>query len=105
MSKTQLHKEAQSKAAGKEGRTEIRMKNRKILDAISKSGHKATEVEKSGTMSGLSKAARRLRSRRSKQKVLQVPSKDMDKASQAMRDVGVSGTVKNMSGTKRRSVR
>jgi len=39
------------------------------------------------------------------QKVFQVPQKDMSKAAKAMQNVGVSGTVKNMGGTKRRSVK
>ncbi len=38
------------------------------------------------------------------QKVLQVPQKDMAKAAKAVQNVGISGTVKNMGGTKRRSV-
>jgi hypothetical protein len=38
------------------------------------------------------------------QKVLQVPQKDMAKAAKAMQNVGISGTIKNMGGTKRRSV-
>ena len=68
---------------------------------MSKSGKKATEVERSGTSAGLEKAAQRLKMKRSRQKVLQVPQKDMSKA---MKKKGVKGTVKNMSGTKRRSV-
>ncbi len=38
------------------------------------------------------------------QKVLQVPQKDMAKAAKAMQNVGISGTITNMGGTKRRSV-
>ena len=38
------------------------------------------------------------------QKVLQVPQKDMAKAAKAKQNVGVSGTIKNMGGTRRRSV-
>jgi hypothetical protein len=38
------------------------------------------------------------------QKILQVPQKDMAKAAKAMQNVGIIGTVKNMGGTKRRSV-
>ncbi|MEE9168939.1 MAG: hypothetical protein V3U73_04200 [bacterium] len=49
-------------------------------------------------------AARRLKQSGTPQKVLQVPQKNMDAAAQAMRNVGVGGTVKNMGGTKRRSV-
>ena len=105
MSKSQSHKRAQSKAAGKKGNTEVKLeRSSKRLDAITKSGKKATEVERSGSTVGLKKAAQRLRMRRSKQKVLQVPQKDIPKAVQVMKDGGVKGTVKNMSGTKRRSV-
>ena len=104
MSKSPSHKCAQSKAAGKGGKTEVKLRRGKRLDALTKSGKKATEVERSGTSTGLEKAAQRLKMRRSKQKVLQVPQKDITKAVQAMKKKGVKGTVKNMSGTKRRSV-
>ena len=102
MGETSSHKRAKAKAAGKSGKTEVPLKGNRRLDAVSKV--KATEVERSGTKAGLEKAAQRLKASRKRQKVLQVPQKDMDKASQAMRNVGVGGTVKNMSGTKRRSV-
>ncbi len=105
MSKSSSHKRAQGKAAGRGGKTEVKIKGtNKRLDAITKSGKTATEVERSGSASGLEKAAQRLKSRRSKQKVLQVPQKDIPKAVLAMKKKGVGGTVKNMSGTKRRSV-
>jgi len=65
---------------------------------------KAIEIERSGTLAGLEKAAKRLKDSGKPQKVLQVPQKDMAKAAKAMQNVGISGTVKNMSGTKRRSV-
>ncbi len=104
MSKSPSHKRAQNKAAGKGGKTEVKLRGGKRLDALTKSGKKATEVERSGTSTGLEKAAQRLKMKRSKQKVLQVPQKDMSKAVQAMKNKGVRGTVKNMSGTKKRSV-
>ena len=102
MGETSSHKRAKAKAAGKSGKTEVPLKGNRRLDAVSKV--KATEVERSGTMAGLEKAAQRLKASRKRQKVLQVPQKDMDRASQAMRKVRVGGTVKNMSGTKRRSI-
>ena len=102
MSETPSHKRAKSKAAGKSGKTEAPLKGNRRLDAASR--RKATEIERSGTMDGLEKAARRLKASRKPQKVLQVPQKDIPKAVKAMKNVGVSGTVKNMSGTKRRSV-
>lgn len=55
-------------------------------------------------MSALHKAAKRLKRSAKPRKVLQVPQKNMGKASQAMRNVGAKGTVKNMSGTKRRFI-
>jgi hypothetical protein len=104
MSKSESHKRLQVKAAGKDGKTEVKLKNsNKRLDAITKTGKTATEVERSGTSSGLEKAAQRLKIIRSKIKVLQVPQKDMSQAVKAMKTKKVKGSVKNMSGTKRRS--
>jgi len=104
MSKSTIHKQAQVKAAGKGGNTEVKLKNRKMLDALTESGQRATEVERSDSQKMLEVAARRLKVRRSLQKVLQVPQPNMSKATKAMRKVKVRGTVKNMTGTKRRSV-
>ena len=73
------------------------------LDAATES--RATEVERSGKQAALQSAARRLRDSGKPQKVLQVPEKDLSKAKDAMRSVGVSGTVKNLSGSKRQRVR
>jgi len=101
MSKSVSHKRAQQKAAGKDGRTEVPIKGGQKLDALSASGKKATEVERCGNVEA---AAKRLQKVSAPQKVLQVPQKDMGKAAKAMKDVGVKGTVKNLSGTKRRSV-
>jgi len=103
MSESESHKKAKAKAAGKKGVTEKKIKGGKRLDAVTR--NKATEVERSGTREGLLKASRRLKASGKKQKVLQVPEKDMRKAVSAMREVNVSGSVKNMSNTKRRSVR
>jgi len=102
MSETSSHKRAKSKAAGKSGKTEVPLKGNRRLDAVSK--HRAFEIERSGNKEALEKAARRLKASRKPQKVLQIPQKDMPKAVSAMRSVGVGGTVKNMGGTKKRSV-
>ena len=102
MSETDAHKRAKNKAAGKSGTTEKRISGGRRLDAVTKKT--ATEVERSGSTAGLNKAARRLRDSGKAQKVLQVPQTDMTKAAKALRKVGIGGTVKNMSGTKRRSV-
>lgn len=92
------HKSAKSKAAGKAGRKEVIIKGGRRIDVMTKS--KAVEVERGGTTQ-LVKAAQRLKASRKPQKVLEVPTKSMSKAREAMRKVGVSGTVRNISGTKR----
>lgn len=104
MTKSQTHKTAQSKAAGKKGKTEVKLKGKKRLDALTESGKTAIEVERSGNTKSLEKAAQRLKMRRSKQKVLQVPQQNMNLAVKAMKTKKVKGTVKNMTGKKRRSV-
>jgi len=103
MAESKSHKKAKAKAAGKSGKTEVPLSRNRRLDAATKKT--ATEVERSGSASGLEKAAKRLKDSGKPRKVLQVPQKDMDKAAASMKKAGVSGTVKNMSGTKRRSVR
>lgn len=105
MSISQSHKRAQRKAAGRSGRTEVKIKGGRRLDAVTKSGKRATEIERNGSRVSLEKAARKLKYRKSSQKVLQVPQKNMKKAVKAMKKVGTRGTVKNMGGTKRRFVR
>jgi hypothetical protein len=55
-------------------------------------------------MDRLIAAAKRLDDSGKSQRVLQVPQHHMDKAAQAMQAANVSGSVKNMNGTKRRSV-
>lgn len=102
MAESQSHKRAKSKAAGRSGRTEAPLSRGRRLDAATRKT--ATEVERSGSYKGLAAAARRLRDSGKPKKVLQVPHKDMSKATTALRKAGVSGTVKNMGGTKRTHV-
>ena len=105
MSETPAHRRAKNKAAGAGGKTEAPISGKQRLDALSTGGRRATEVERSGSRAGLDAAASRLKKSPAPQKVLQVPQKDMSAAADAMRHVGVAGTVKNMGGTKRQSVR
>ncbi len=102
MAKSESHKRAQARAAGKSGKTEVSLKSGRRLDA--KTRTTATEVERSGNTRNLRQAARRLKQSRVPRKVLQVPQPNMPKAADAMKSQKVRGTVKNMSGTKRRSV-
>ncbi|MBF0379837.1 MAG: hypothetical protein HQL69_02400 [Magnetococcales bacterium] len=102
MSESSSHKRAKRAAAGKSGKTEVPLSGGRRLDAATK--RRATEVERSGSSDGLEKAAKRLKDSKKPQKILQVPQNDMKKAAQAMRKVGVKGSVKNITGTKRQSV-
>lgn len=102
MSESSSHKRAKSRAAGASGQIEKKLSGNRRLDAVSK--NKATEIERSGTSECLENAARRLKQSGKPQRVLQVPQQDMNKASKAMRKTGTGGTVKNMSGTKKRSI-
>ncbi len=97
MSESQSHKLAKAKAPGK---TEVPISRNRRLDSATKKT--ATEIERNSQ--NLGKAVDRLKDSRRSRKVLQVPQKDMSNATKAMRQKGVGGTVKNLSGTKRISV-
>ncbi len=98
MTEKSTHKRVKSEVAGKTGRKEVPIKGGRRLDVMTK--YKAVEIERGGP-SRLEKAAQRLKDSRKSQKVLVVPSKSMSKARQAMRKAGASGTVRNISGTRR----
>ena len=105
MAETRSHYRARKRAAGRYGKTEVRLKRGRRLDALTSSGKRATEVERSGSHVRLEAAARRLKTSGARQRVLQVPQWHMRAAAKAMRRVGATGTVKNMGGTKRQRVR
>jgi len=98
MAEKLTHKRVKSEVAGKTGRKEVPIKGGRRLDVMTQ--HKAVEIERGGP-SRLEIAAQRLKASRKPQKVLITPSKSMSKAREAMRKVGVSGTIRNISGTKR----
>jgi hypothetical protein len=101
MSKSNAHKQAQAKAAGKNGTIEKKLPSGQRLDALSANGKRATEIERCGNLKA---AVGRLKESGASQKTLQVPQSDLARAEKAMKDAGIKGTVKNMSGTKRKSV-
>lgn len=102
MAESDSHKRAKSKAAGRAGKTEAPLRGNRRLDVLT--SRKAVEIERNGTVGGLEKAAKRLKDNGKRQKVLQVPKKDMAKSAKAIQNVGTCGSVKNMGGNKRRSV-
>ena len=102
MTVSQTHKRAQARAAGPKGKTEVAISRGRRLDATT--ARSATEIELSGSAQRLKTAASRLKSSGKSSKVLVVPQKDLTKAGAAMRSVGVKGTVRNLTGSKRVSV-
>ncbi|PIW85500.1 MAG: hypothetical protein COZ95_04195 [Nitrospirae bacterium CG_4_8_14_3_um_filter_50_41] len=97
MSESKSHKRAKQKAPGK---TEVPVPGGRIDSATKKT---ATQVERN--KSSLPNSVSKLKSSRRPHKVLQVPHPLIPDAAAEMKRQKVKGTVKNMSGTKRRSVR
>ena len=103
MPESKAHQRVKRREAGKSGRTEVpSQKGKRRLDV--KTPKRAKEIERSPSMDRLRQAADRLKKSRKPQKVLIVPQSNMAKAAKAMREVGVSGTIRNIKGTKRRSI-
>ena len=101
MGESARHRELKRKAAANSGKTEVKPAFKK-KSMPPKVLPRATEVERSGDMRRLVKAAKRLKESGKPQKVLEVPQKDLKKAVEAMKKAGVLGTVRNLSGTQRR---
>jgi hypothetical protein len=68
-------------------------------------GRRAEEIDRSGSIRHLERAAKRLKHVNAAECVLYVPQWDMAKAEMAMRKAGVSGAVSNLCGTRRKVVR
>ncbi len=85
-------------AAGEAPRARRRRMSERAAD------RRACEIDRSQTLSGLERAAKRLRSSRAAERVLAVPQWNMDKAAAAMRNAGVSGVVTNLCGSRRQRV-
>jgi len=105
MAESESHKKAKEKAAGKSGQTEVLLPRKRRLDALTAGGGRAIEIERSGDIAKLEKAARRLGASGAPQKTLKVPQGDLEAAVSAMHKAGVSGYVENLSGSKSRKVR
>ena len=97
MSESISHKNYKSKAPGQ---NEVHISKGRRLDSATDTT--ATEIERN--KQNIPKAVQRLKDSGRPRKVLQVPQKDLKDAVQIMKQKGVSGTVKNLTGTKRVSV-
>lgn len=85
--------------------TEPPAARRRRLDLKAKDGKKAQEIDRSGSVVNLERAAKRLRSAHAEDRVLRVPQWDMAKAIKAMERAGVSGAVSNLCGSQHKRVR
>lgn len=102
MAEKPTHKRVKTREAGKTGRTEVTVRGGGRLDAATQ--RRAIEVETSGSPARLRHATQKLKASGRPQHVLVVPERDMPKAREAMRRARVSGTVRNLSGTKSQRV-
>ena len=94
MSESRSHKKGKGNAA----RTEVPIPGGRRLDAIR--GRSAIEVERGGTPQKIDQALSRLKTQINKNKILRVPQKDMDMATQRVIKKGMNVTVTNLSKTK-----
>lgn len=69
---------------------------RRRLDKQAKDGKRAVEVDRSGSVIHMERAAKRLGALNAADRVLRVPHWDMDKAIEAMQRAGVRGRVTNL---------
>lgn len=98
MPESESHKRAKSKAPGK---PEVRVRGGGRVDSAT--AKTATQVERN--RSNLPNTVAKLKASGRPRRVLQVPQHLMKAARAEMRRQRVSGTVKNLGGTKRSSVR
>ena len=78
---------------------------RRRLAARAGDGKKALEVDRSGSLAHLERAAKRLKHEKAEDRVLYVPHWDLAKAEAAMRRAGVRGAVSNLCGSQRKRIK
>lgn len=79
-------------------------RRRRLHEEKTRDGRKAREVERSGNVVNLERAAKRLKHARAEDRILYVQQWHMEKAVEAMRCAGVTGAVSNITGTQRKRV-
>ena len=101
--KQSTHTRLKRRAAGSGGTTEKRQRGGTRLDA-KRPGKPPTaiEIERSGR---IRPALNRLRKEKQAKKLLRVPQKDVDRAAELAREIELTVTVTNLSGTKKRIVK
>lgn len=77
---------------------------RRRLAEQARDGKKAEEIDRTGSVKHLERAAKRLKHMKGEDRVLYVPYWDMAKAEEAMRKAGVRGAVSNLCGSQKKRV-
>lgn len=102
MPESRSHKRIKNKMAGPKGKTEVKLRSGRRLDALSNT-RIGTEVERQGPKA-FHEAVSRLKEAKTtnvaKGVKIAVPNKDLRKAGAEMRKQGVRGRVQNLSNTK-----
>ena len=79
-------------------------RRRRIKQEKSRAGGRAVEIDRSGSMKQMERAAKRLRHADASERVLCVQHWNLDKAMEAMRRAGVEGVVTNLCASEQRRV-
>ena len=102
MPESQSHKRTKKRLAGHKGKTEVKLRSGRRMDALTKN-RVGAEVERQGPK-GIRIAVSRLKEAKSTKVALgakiAVPNKHMRQAGAEMRKQGVSGRVQNLSNSK-----
>jgi|YNPMSStandDraft_1061717.scaffolds.fasta_scaffold02708_8 hypothetical protein len=94
------HKRIKNKIAGKSGKTEFVLKNKKRIDVVKK--REAYEVEKSQR---ILYALKKLKKMKTYKTVLRVPQSNLKTAIKKALKIGFKGKISNLSGTKYRYIK
>jgi len=78
---------------------------RRRIDAAAKDGKRGVEIDRTGCVIHMERAAKRLKAANVADRVLRVPQWDMPKAVEAMKRAGVNGRVTNLCESKFRRAR
>lgn len=79
-------------------------RRRRLKEQKTKRGKRALEVDRSGSLKHLERAAKRLRQADASERVLCVQHWNLDLAMEAMRRAGVTGVVTNLCASEQRRV-
>ncbi|MBA7646661.1 hypothetical protein ES703_54427 [subsurface metagenome] len=97
------HRRIQKKIAGKKGKVEIPISRKRKIDV--QKGRKVVEIERSGDPKKISQALNRLKAKKGLKKEIRVPQKDLNKTKDIAKKKKMSVIIKNLSGTKIRSIK